>query len=79
MNLPRLRFGPTFASLLMLLGACATPPAPTPDAPTTLAWPAAPAEARVVFVRSIARPEDLGIAKGFFQRLLDLVVGESDE
>lgn len=65
------------AVLLLALGACAAPAAITPDAAATLVWPSAPVEARVIFVRSISRPGDLGIVKGFFQRLVEVIFGET--
>jgi DNA-binding beta-propeller fold protein YncE len=65
------------ALLVLALGACASPPATTPDAATTLVWPSAPAEARVAFVRAFARPEDLGIGKGFFERVVEILFGQT--
>src|SRR5262249_26780876 len=37
-----------------------------------------PAPPRVHYLRSVAGPEDWGIAKGFFQRLMDKVSGRQD-
>ena len=65
------------ALLLLALGACASPPATTSDVAATLVWPSAPAQARVVFVRTFARPEDLGIGKGFFERLVEIIFGQT--
>ncbi len=64
-------------ALSLALGACAAPAEIKPDATTTLVWPSAPADARVIFVRTISRPGDLGIAKGFFQRFVELIFGET--
>lgn len=61
-------------SLLLSLAACATTPDPGQTAPP-LTWPSPPAEARVSHVRSFSQPEDLGIGKGFLQRLSDLLFG----
>ena len=47
-----------------------------PDAPR--AWPEPPAPARIVYVRSFSRPQDLGITKGLFQRLGEFFVGRDD-
>jgi DNA-binding beta-propeller fold protein YncE len=64
-------------ALFLLLGACAAPIEIKPDATTTTVWPSPPADARVVFVRAISRPGDLGIVKGFFQRVVEFVFGET--
>ena len=42
----------------------------------TIAWPAAPAKAKVRFVSSFSNPDDLGIERGFFQWVSDLFTGE---
>ena len=60
----------------LALAACA--PAPQLEEPVPLVWPAAPAEPRIAFVKAISRPDDLGIAKGFFQRLFEAVFGGED-
>jgi DNA-binding beta-propeller fold protein YncE len=65
-------------ALIGALGACAAPTPPEPSNPSTLVWPSAPEAARVVFVRSFARPEDLGITKGILQRLAEWFVGPSE-
>ena len=63
---------------LMALGACApAPPKPQDTAP--LVWPDARDEpARIAYVKTFSRPEDLGIEKGFFQRLGEFLFGEKD-
>lgn len=43
-----------------------------------LVWPHAPAQPRVEFVRTFSRAADLGIGKGFFERLKDLLFGEAE-
>ncbi|MCX7165846.1 MAG: hypothetical protein NTV11_06180 [Rhodocyclales bacterium] len=43
-----------------------------------LVWPHAPAQPRVEFVRAFSRPADLGIGKGFFEQLKDLLFGEAE-
>jgi len=40
-----------------------------------LIWPEAPAPARIAFDVSIARPEDAGIKKGLFKKIIDVVLG----
>lgn len=70
------------AAMLLALVACAAPaPGPEDAAPSaaTLAWPAPPAEPRVVFVRSISSPKDLAFTKGFFTRLFEAFFGETQE
>ena len=41
-------------------------------------WPSAPAQPRVEFVKSFARPVDLGIGKGFLDRVRDWFFGETE-
>jgi DNA-binding beta-propeller fold protein YncE len=43
-----------------------------------LVWPFGPAQPRVEFVKTFSRPADLGISKGFFERLKDFIFGEVD-
>lgn len=63
-------------ALAALLSGCATPP-PPPLAKQAAhqVWPSPPAEARLGHVQSFSRPEDLGIQRGLFQRVVDFVVG----
>ncbi|HEX5393248.1 MAG TPA: 6-bladed beta-propeller [Rhodocyclaceae bacterium] len=44
-----------------------------------LVWPAPPETARIAYVQSFSRPEDLGIRHGFWHRVKSLLMGESDE
>lgn len=63
-------------ALALALGSCALPlaePAPPEGSPPV--WPEAPDEPRIAFVGSIERSSDLGIEKGFFERVLDFVLG----
>lgn len=65
-------------ALLWLLGGCQ----PTPheeEAPLSIVWPYPPDEPRISYVRSIRRPDDLGIRKSFFERLRDVVFGSLDD
>ncbi|KAB0671470.1 6-bladed beta-propeller [Oryzomonas sagensis] len=62
------------ALLALLLTACATPGPP----PAPLQWPPSPAEAQVTWNQEIRDYRDAGIRKGFWRRLADFVVGESD-
>ncbi|RMF94263.1 MAG: 6-bladed beta-propeller [Nitrospinota bacterium] len=64
--------------VLLLLGACARPQGkPQPVLETPLVWPPPPAPPRVRFLQSFSRPEDLGISKGFWQRVGELLGGSS--
>lgn len=63
--------------LISLLFACAgSPPVPQHEE-LSLFWPPPPDVARIAFVRSISVPEDLGIRKGFFQRLGEFFTGST--
>ncbi len=61
---------------VFLLTACTTP-APVEE-PVALVWPAAPEAPRIAFVKTFSRPQDLGITKGFFRRLADLIFGAEE-
>lgn len=75
---------PCFALLLCVAIGCESaevasdrPGARTPAEVTqNLVWPEPPAPARIRFLRSIATPADLGIKRGFFGTLLDVVTGK---
>lgn len=67
-----------FFRIALLLAACASAPAAAEQQPEKLVWPPGPAQPRVEFVRAFARPADLGIGKGFFERLKDLLFGEAE-
>jgi DNA-binding beta-propeller fold protein YncE len=66
------------ACVVLLLVAFAAAPALAEPAQEKLVWPAAPAQPRVEFVRSFERAADLGIGRGFFERLKDLLFGEAE-
>lgn len=48
-----------------------------PDKPVI--WPAPPEQARISFLKTIERPEDIGARQGFFRRLADIVLGAEDD
>jgi sugar lactone lactonase YvrE len=48
------------------------------QAPEKLVWPQAPAPPRVEFIQSFSRPADLGIGKGFLERVKDWFFGETE-
>jgi len=49
-----------------------------PPEAAALVWPAAPEPARIAFVKTFSRPDDLGIRKGFFQSVRDFLLGAED-
>ncbi|HET9578081.1 MAG TPA: SMP-30/gluconolactonase/LRE family protein [Usitatibacter sp.] len=62
---------------LAAVAGCAVAPRPAVDA-TPLVWPDPPDAARIAWVQAIARPEDFGIAKGFLERLGEILLGPRD-
>lgn len=71
----------TLAALASLaVAGCSPVGVPKTDLADTqpIVWPEAPEPPRIRFVRSLTRPEDLGIRKGVLQRLADLVFGASE-
>jgi DNA-binding beta-propeller fold protein YncE len=74
-----------FSRLLLLCGscfltACATPVSLYATKPATeLRWPPPPLEQKIAWVAAISGYKDLGITKGFWKRLAELLVGEEEE
>lgn len=66
--------------LLLLVGTgCAAGPSPTRlPVGAGLNWPPPPGEARITWTGEISVPEDLGIGKGFWTRLVELITGEKN-
>jgi DNA-binding beta-propeller fold protein YncE len=62
---------------VLLLAACAQV-APRPVAESPLLWPPAPDPPRIAYVSEFAQPADLGINRGFFQRVADALFGGSE-
>ncbi|MBI5921632.1 MAG: 6-bladed beta-propeller [Betaproteobacteria bacterium] len=63
---------------VLFLAACA-PAAIKPEDEPPLVWPdEIEVPARVTFVKAFSRPDEFGIAKGFFQRLSEVLFGASD-
>ncbi len=58
---------------LCLLGGCAAPPPPAPAPP--LVWPPPPETARIRYVGSVSRPEDLEIRKSWLRRVWEVIAG----
>jgi DNA-binding beta-propeller fold protein YncE len=78
-NIERIGATVLVAGVLLSAGCASTPQAATPPVATpALVWPEAPAEPRIAYVQAFSRPEDLGIRKGFFERLAEVFVGASD-
>jgi len=71
------------ALVLVLLASACQAPAPSnvsqgipAGAPV---WPQPPAEPRIRYVRSVSGPQDWGIAKSFFRRMMDALAGRGEE
>ncbi len=71
------RRGTALLCLSLVLAACAQPAQQTAET-RPLLWPAEPDVARVAFVKEFSRPEDLGISRGFLQRLAGLIFGRDE-
>jgi DNA-binding beta-propeller fold protein YncE len=63
--------------IALMLDSCAPSERKAEDS-VPLVWPPAPAAARIAFIGSFSRPEDLGITRGLFRRISDFLTGESD-
>ena len=67
---------PRLVCIACLLAACVSGPAGAEQ--EKLVWPHGPAQPRVEFVRAFSRAADLGIGKGFVERLKDFFFGEAE-
>lgn len=83
----RARFAAALRLLLALcvvgalgaLAACA-PAVVKPENQVSLVWPdEIDAPPRIAFVKAFSRPDEFGIAKGFFQRVVDVIFGASED
>lgn len=64
--------------VLGALGACA-PVVVKPEEQVPLVWPdEVDAPPRIAFVKAFSRPDEFGIARGFFQRIGDFIFGASE-
>ena len=63
---------------LAVAGCAAAPPLREGRPAVHLQWPSLPAPARIQWVREISDYNDLGMSRGFWSRLSDLLVGEPD-
>ena len=77
MSVPRIAGTAIAICVALALSACVTQP-PEPQSTAPLVWPSVPDEPRIAYVASVTRPEDLGIAKGFFRRVVDALFGAED-
>lgn len=64
-------------AIALVLGACAPAQAPQEEGALPV-WPPETDAPRIAFVKTFSRPEHLGIAKGFLQRLGDVLFGASE-
>jgi len=80
-HINRLHLLVQMAATVLLLCACGAHQARYNDEGSgndvVMVWPAPPAAARISFVRSIASPQDMGIRKSLFKRLVDKISGGS--
>ncbi|PIQ14061.1 MAG: hypothetical protein CO125_03460 [Hydrogenophilales bacterium CG_4_9_14_3_um_filter_59_35] len=72
------------AATLLLATACAEQaPRPSPDSDETaaapLVWPKPPAQERIRYLRSVSGPQDWGISRSFWRRLVDALSGNGKE
>jgi DNA-binding beta-propeller fold protein YncE len=72
----------TTISLLLLMSACAMPsgvPKELRGAEPELVWPLPPEDPKIHYVKSIATPEDIGITKSFFGRIVEFFFGKAEQ
>lgn len=62
----------------LALAACALA-AVKPEDQAPLVWPDEPDAPRIAFVKEFTRADDFGIARGFFQRVVDVIFGGREE
>lgn len=72
------------ATTLLLISACAEPaPRLGPESAETtappLVWPKAPAQERIRYLRSVTGPQDWGISRSLWRRLVDALSGRGEE
>lgn len=69
-----------FLFIPLFLISCASPDLqPKDDKPRTIVWPLPPEQPRIVFMRNIAEPKDMGIKKSLFRKVVDILLGEEPE
>jgi sugar lactone lactonase YvrE len=68
-----------FSLLIMINCGCSKPPAtPIPDMipSLSLVWPSPPEKARIQYLYSISKPEDIGVSPSFFQKAVGFLAGK---
>lgn len=67
--------------IVALASGCAPTVSPSPEPAPSVShvWPRPPARARIRFVKSVARPEDLGVRPSIWQGLRELIAGKHEE
>ncbi|MFQ5442676.1 MAG: 6-bladed beta-propeller [Thermodesulfobacteriota bacterium] len=62
---------------IIIVAGCSSTPVTEEEQPSqkALIWPDPPAPARISYTMSISRPEDIGLKKGIFKRMLEFVLG----
>lgn len=70
-----------FATVLLalMLASCANPPRPVAPAAPAIAWPPAPAEARIVYVRELRGPRDIGQSPSIWHNMGHWLTGDRAE
>jgi DNA-binding beta-propeller fold protein YncE len=69
------------AAVALILGFAlsgCTPSVQTVESKAPLVWPAPPNAPRIVFIKAFSRPDDLGISRGFLQRVADVLFGRDE-
>lgn len=76
-----LRFIPVCLLLALVLGCSGSRAIPKELSATgpILVWPLPPEDPRIQYVGSVASPEDLGISKGFFRKVIEFFFGKTEE
>ncbi|MCW9025664.1 MAG: 6-bladed beta-propeller [Gammaproteobacteria bacterium] len=59
----------------MTISSCAQRSAPLPIAETSTVWPEPPAAPRIQYLKSFSNPENLGITKSFWQKIVEFFSG----
>jgi sugar lactone lactonase YvrE len=74
-HLPRMAHFLTLIAVLALLAACATTPPVASIPHTAISWPLASGNGRVVWLKNIGSPADIGANSGFWKRMQEIVIG----
>ncbi len=76
------RFALGLILLAALLAGCGPTTAPAPEQAAVsepLVWPAPPAFPRVRFLKTVARPADLGVTPSFWERIGRIILGPEED